>query len=282
MTAPKRLDPSQSYIARLGVMIRALRVAKGWSQAELGKAISITKTSISKFETGAKFPIREVAEALDRALDAKGKLFKVWDELNDDPSAKWVEKYFAHESKAVEIHQLADTLPALLQSDDYTRAVLQAGLVDYGGELDAKIAYRQRRRAILDRPDPPTFRALIHQSAFDRVFGDLSVMRGQLLYMLDRLTLPHVELRVIPLESNRLDPELGYTQIMVFRRGRKVVYRAGPVRDIYITNREEAAEYTTLYDRLWRGALPPEDSIAVIRKTLEEKYPCPPFDPTCP
>ncbi|MGA5132261.1 helix-turn-helix domain-containing protein [Streptomyces olivoreticuli] len=270
-------------MARLGAAIRCLRESKGWSQAELGQAVSMSNTAISKFETGGNFPVRQVAEALDRALDAKGKLFESWDQLNDDPTAKWVEKYFAHESKAIEIHHLAHSLPALLQCDEYIRAILQIGMPHYGGNLDEKVAYRQRRRAILDRPDPPSFRAVIAQSALDYIVGDATIMRAQLLYMLDTLTRANVELRVHPLVVNGPYRDLGMTQIMAFKGGRRIVYRAGPTEEgVYVTNPMTVAQYSALYDQIWRQALPSHESITVIRKALEEKYPCAPFDLTCP
>ncbi|MEU5420291.1 helix-turn-helix transcriptional regulator [Streptomyces sp. NPDC020667] len=275
MPAPTRLDPSRSHIARLGVVIRSLREAKGWSQADLGQAIRLSNTAISKFENGHALPVREVAEALDHALEAGGTLFEAWDQLNDDPSAKWVAKYFAHESKAIEIHHLASTLPALLQTDDYIRAILQLGMDRYGGILDEKVAYRQRRRAVLDRPDPPLFRAVIAQSALDRPVGDAELMRGQLLYMLDRMTRANVELRLLPSAANVLTPDLGLTQIMTFKGGRRVVYRTGLTQGIYITNAADAAEYSVLYDYIWHEALTQSESITVIRKALEEKYPRP-------
>ncbi|MEV6669770.1 helix-turn-helix transcriptional regulator [Streptomyces sp. NPDC051162] len=270
-------------MARLGAAIRCLRESKDWSQAELGRAVSMSNTAISKFETGSTFPVRQVAEALDRALDAEGKLFEIWDQLNDDPAARWVQKYFAHESKATEIHHLANTLPALLQADGYIRTILQCSMAHYGGDLDEKVAFRQRRRAILDRPDPPSFRAVIAQSAFDCIIGDAVIMRGQLLHMLDMLTRTNIELRVIPFATNGLSRDLGLTQIMTFKGGRKVVYRPGPTEEgIYITNPIEVAQYSALYDHIWREALPQHESIALIRKTLEEKYPCVPSGLTCP
>ncbi|WKK22806.1 helix-turn-helix transcriptional regulator [Streptomyces olivoreticuli] len=281
MPAPTRLDPSRSHIAPFGVAIRALREAKGWSQAELGKAIRISNTAISKFENGHALPVREVAEALDRALEADSTLFEIWDRLNDDPSAKWVVKYFGYESKAVEICQLASTLPALLQTDDYIRAILQLGMPYYGGDLDAKVAYRQRRRALLDRPDPPSLRAVIDQSALDRTVGDAKLMRGQLLYMLDRMTRTNVDLRLIPFAISGATRDFGLTQIMAFKGGRRIVYRAAPTKGgLYVTNATEVAQYSAVYEQLWRESLPPGESIALIRKALEEKYPCPPADLT--
>ncbi|MCC3771198.1 helix-turn-helix transcriptional regulator [Streptomyces sp. UNOC14_S4] len=282
MPAPTPLDPSRSFIAQLGVAIRALREAKGWSQSDLAAAIRISHTSISKFENGHVLPVREVAEELDRALDANGTLLELWEVLNDDPLAKRSTKYFAHESKAVEIRHLANTLPALLQTDDYIRTVLQFATDRLDGNFEEKVAYRQRRRAILDRPDPPLFRALIAQSALDRTVGDADVMRGQLLYMLDQMTRTNVELRLAPLAISENFRDLGLTQIMTFKGGRRVVYRAGVTQDIYITNATETAQYLSAFERQWNEALPPSESITLILKALEEKYPCLPSDLTCP
>ncbi|MGW1076731.1 helix-turn-helix domain-containing protein [Streptomyces sp. NPDC002537] len=282
MPAPKRLDPSRSFIAQLGVVIRALREAKGWSQADLAEAIRIAHTSISKFENGHVLPVREVAEALDWALEANGTLFELWERLNGDSSAKKSTKYFGYESRAIEIHHLANSWPALLQTDDYIRTVLQLGTAQDSERLEEYVAYRQRRRAILDRPDPPLFRALIDQSALDRTVGDTSLMRGQLLYMLDRMKRTNVELRLTPLAISGASHDLGLTQIMTFKGGRRVVYRPGPPDGLFITNATDTAHYMTVFEQQWRQALSPDESIRLIHKAIEEKYSCSPSDLTWP
>ncbi|MFF4407335.1 helix-turn-helix domain-containing protein [Streptomyces sp. NPDC001404] len=62
---------------RFGEELKRLRLAAGWSQAELALRTNYTKPHISKVETGTRAPTPEFARACDKALDASGRLVKL-------------------------------------------------------------------------------------------------------------------------------------------------------------------------------------------------------------
>ena len=59
---------AKSFGARLGGRIRALRGAKGWSQAELAEAVGVTSNYIGVLERGQKLPTLETLVAIAKAL----------------------------------------------------------------------------------------------------------------------------------------------------------------------------------------------------------------------
>lgn len=54
----------------LGAAVRELRLARGWSQAELASAAGMTQSAVARFEAGGTVPTLPVLGRIARALDA--------------------------------------------------------------------------------------------------------------------------------------------------------------------------------------------------------------------
>jgi ribosome-binding protein aMBF1 (putative translation factor) len=54
----------------LGVAVRELRLARGWSQADLAAAAGMTQSAVARFEAGGTVPTLPVLGRIARALDA--------------------------------------------------------------------------------------------------------------------------------------------------------------------------------------------------------------------
>jgi ribosome-binding protein aMBF1 (putative translation factor) len=54
----------------LGAAVRELRLAWGWSQAELASAAGMTQSAVARFEAGGTVPTLPVLGRIARALDA--------------------------------------------------------------------------------------------------------------------------------------------------------------------------------------------------------------------
>lgn len=54
----------------LGAAVRELRLARGWSQAQLAAAARMTQSAVARFETGGTVPTLPVLGRIARALDA--------------------------------------------------------------------------------------------------------------------------------------------------------------------------------------------------------------------
>lgn len=53
-----------------GAAVRELRLARGWSQAELASAAAMTQSAVARFEAGGMVPTLPVLGRIARALDA--------------------------------------------------------------------------------------------------------------------------------------------------------------------------------------------------------------------
>lgn len=206
------------------------------------------------------------------ALGAHGRIWKLRDGLDDNPDAKRIQQSFRYESSAVALRHTTAVIPALLQNEEYTAAILQRNLPHYGGDLEEKIQHRRRRREVLSKPDAPLFEAVLNEAALRTVIGDRQVMRRQLLDLIEFSRRPRVEVRITAFDGSGPTSQVGEMTIMDFRHRPSIVYRVGGVHGIYITLAERVAEYRNLYDRLHRAALDPDDSRTLIRKVVEENY----------
>ena len=70
-------------------------------------------------------------------------------------------------------------VPGLLQTEDYARALLNAGL-PYPDEVDDLVAARMERQAVLERERPPELWVVIDEAVLHRPVGGPYVMRDQL------------------------------------------------------------------------------------------------------
>ena len=75
---PKAVDPNASSSARLGAEIRARRVARNLTLDRLSRRIGCTPQHISEVELAKTTVSRAFVEAVDRALDADGRIVDLY------------------------------------------------------------------------------------------------------------------------------------------------------------------------------------------------------------
>lgn len=95
-------------------------------------------------------------------------------------------------------------MPGLVQTEDYTRAVLRAvaarrHLVD---DVEAAVAVRMDRQRVLTRGGR-TFAFLIEESVLRAGLGGAEVMAGQLAHLIKVAALPSVSLGIVPSRPDR-------------------------------------------------------------------------------
>ncbi|WP_443060172.1 DUF5753 domain-containing protein [Streptomyces sp. NBC_00457] len=94
-------------------------------------------------------------------------------------------------------------IPGLLQTPDYARAVfayMNPGLPD--DEVDIKVEYRMRRRAVVEGESPTPYEAIIHEVALRLRVSDRESSRAQLRQILDLVEQGLATVRVIPTEQD--------------------------------------------------------------------------------
>lgn len=109
-------------------------------------------------------------------------------------------RFWGYEASASWIGELELlVVPGLLQTPDYTRALIRDGHGITEDKLDRFVDSRRERQQILDRPQPPTVSFLIDEAVLGRAVGGVAVMQEQLRHLLRMSERPEISIRVLPL-----------------------------------------------------------------------------------
>ncbi|GAA2316275.1 helix-turn-helix domain-containing protein [Streptomyces violaceusniger] len=93
-------------------------------------------------------------------------------------------------------------IPGLLQTREYATAVHGSGFSEAVREVqDRAIEFRLRRQLVLSGERPPRFHAIIHEAALRVLYGGRTVMRDQLLRLIQLSRLPNVTIQIVPIDN---------------------------------------------------------------------------------
>ncbi|SOE10631.1 Helix-turn-helix domain-containing protein [Streptomyces sp. 2323.1] len=275
MPAPKELDASASLPALYGVKLRKLRLRAGLAQRQLGDKIPIAHSRIAQFELGKEVPPEDVNAELDVLLDADGDLVDLWGHIKRTPHPDWARTYMALEQQARKVEKyMAHTVPGLLQTEDYARALLNVARPSVGLQLGRMLEARMRRQDVLTRADPPVFWAILDEAVLRRPVGGTATFREQLariLCVMDEQG--HVTVQVLPFAQGE-HPLLGGSLTVLSMQNRPgVAYMESSHSGELVESHEAVAEYALALDHLRAQALPPSQSADLIQAVMED-LPC--------
>ncbi|OOC57314.1 transcriptional regulator [Nocardiopsis sinuspersici] len=218
-------------------------------------------------------------EDRDKLVDlARQKELGWWHRHRDIP--EWFESYVGLESEAHTVLNYEDgTIPGLLQTADYARAVLSADVdADSDEQIEAHVTVRLQRQKRLTEDSPLQFNAVVNESALYRTVGGAKIMREQLSILLERAELPNVDLRVLPFESGAHPASEGSFVLMQFPDlladvsfGDVVLveYRAGA---LYLEKDPDIDLFSRIFQQIQGQALNPEESVKRIQRVRSERY----------
>src|SRR4051794_8534851 len=176
------LDPRTSAQALYAKVLVRERIRAGLTQAELAAhpRVIVSSQTIGHIENCRRPPTIRLSKAFDAAMDLDGILeavYLAYERGAGAPSDFW--EYAELELIATKIRTYHNFLiPGLLQSPEYVRAVVRAGLL--ANEVEERVSTRVGRQVVLQRSDPPELFAFIDEFALRRTVGDSSVKAAQL------------------------------------------------------------------------------------------------------
>ncbi len=209
-------------------------------------------------------------------LRARGNV-RGWDsDIRSVVSAVYAD-YIGYESDAVEAYNAETNLiPGLLQTHAYAASVLDLHLPDIGDEeRHERLAIRDKRQEVFDRPNPLIFWAVVSESVFRHVIGGPEVMAEQLEHLLSMAKQypTTVNLYVMPEESPWHGVVFGSFMILSFQRRWEpdIVYLDGLTSNRFLEREAEVSEYSRLFRRLLGdGSRTGPESLEIIEQHLNE------------
>jgi|tagenome__1003787_1003787.scaffolds.fasta_scaffold20766253_2 transcriptional regulator with XRE-family HTH domain len=258
-----------------GEELKAQRVKRGWTQVELGRKLDRYSDSyISDIERGAKPPTLDFAGKCDKLFDLPGtfvRLYAIVKRAEEYPA--WFESVvvpFEVQASRINGFELT-TIPGLLQTEDYARALIRAFHHDATDQdVERLVAVRMGRQAIFGATTPPKMWYVIDEAAFRRRFGGISVMAAQLDKLIAVAAVPGNLIQVLPFT---ISDDIGASEpIVVFElKGQPMVgyaecYRGGRL----VQDADESEAMLTKLNLIRVCALSPRESVAWIRTLRSE------------
>ncbi|MGC0423228.1 helix-turn-helix domain-containing protein [Embleya sp. AB8] len=272
---------------RLGNELRTLRELRRLTIEEVGSQLGWHKSKVSRIENAQSgitrrdlYKLMELYEVDSdgrdkcEALVADGRERSWWavapyaDVLNND-----YQEQIGLEAEAAAAWEYQPLLiPGLLQTADYSRAVIGSGpFVQDEEDIETLVEVRQRRqRVLLTEDDPVEYSGVITMAALMYEVGGKQALRAQLAHLLDVAERPNVTVQVIPYDA--MAPSSAGLTLLHFRDAQdpSVAFVDTVSVSFQRDNAREIRRYVRFFEYLRTNALDSQNTQAIIKKRLED------------
>ncbi|WP_432983431.1 helix-turn-helix domain-containing protein [Dactylosporangium sp. CA-233914] len=263
---------------QLGKQLRELRERARLTTEDVGLQLDCSPSTVSRME-GGKVGIRrstlerllEIYDVHDQAqidtlvvLARQGKTRGWFARYGDLPAS--YSRYIGLESSAIEMRDYeALVVPGMLQTEEYTRALLAASSpADSDDAVEAHVTARRDRQNLLSRAEQPLqLITVLDESVIRRSIGGPDVMRSQLKHLADMGRVRNVTIQILPFSGGAYAGMAGSFAILKFQDAPSVVYAEAMTGDIY-PDADDVQRYRDVFENLRAAALSPLESIKMI------------------
>ncbi|RSS75496.1 helix-turn-helix transcriptional regulator [Streptomyces sp. WAC06614] len=275
---PVEVDGTAHLFRTLGKQIKTLRELMGLTQKELAQRMHVSEDLVGSIERGVRLPQPDFLERADGVLEARGLLLASVEDVREalkkarTRHPDWFRDYARAEAEAMAIHDYSHQgVMGLLQTEAHARAVFtkRRPLLDEE-TIEKRVADRMARQEIFRRWPSPTISIVLDESLLRREVGGRKVHAEQLRRILEIGSLRTVELQVMPFEHGE-HAAMGGSFTLLQPKGRQqVAYTEAYGHPLLITDPEQVRIFAERYGIIRARALTPDESLALIEKTLGE------------
>ncbi|MEU4098445.1 helix-turn-helix transcriptional regulator [Streptomyces sp. NPDC026673] len=264
----------------LGKRLHDLRERAGYSYEQAARALDVTHATVrrmEKAEVGLRIPYVEKLLALYGVDAAETATFidlarqgnrPGWWHRYRDVLPSWFSAFVSLEGEAAIIRAYEPHyVPGLLQTEEYARAVLRAGLPGASpDELDRLVALRLERQALIARPDAPLLWVVMDETVLRRPIGNAAVMRAQLDRLAEACVMPQVRLQIMPFDAGPHPAMYGPFHIFRFQIHElpDVVFTESLVGAAYLDDLDDVSTFLEALDRMCAQAAPAHSTAAIL------------------
>ncbi|WP_443078800.1 helix-turn-helix domain-containing protein [Streptomyces sp. NBC_01497] len=265
----------------IGKRLLALRERAGASRESAARLLDVTPLTIRRMENSEvtfKLPYVRLLLGLYGVDSAEADQFVElvkaankpgWWHRYRDAVPGWFGAYVSLEDEASLIRAYEPHyVPGLLQTEEYARGVLGAGMPRNAEVLERRVALRVKRQQLLTKADAPMLWILMEEAVLSRPVGDTGVMDGQLDRLIEATTLPNVTLQLLPFS---IGPHLGaFGPFHLFRFDvvelPDIVYTENLTGAVYLDRRPDSSAYLEVLDNLSARARSVRESRDELRR----------------
>jgi transcriptional regulator with XRE-family HTH domain len=268
----------------LGKRLRDLRLAADKSLEDAAACLGVSVLAIRRIEQGQvkwKMPyIRLLLEEYGVRGDEEKVFLELAAQANQpgwwyryrDVLPDWFRAFVSLEEeaslmRAYEPHYI----PGLLQTEDYARTVLQAGLRD-SREIERRVELRMERKRRLVQPNGPDFWVVMDETVLRRPVVAPKVMRDQIDHLIEVVALPNINVQVIPFALYVHEGMYGPFQIFrfPFKELQDIVYVETVLGSFYVDQYDDVTAFQAALDRMSALAPAPQRTEALLGAIQKE------------
>jgi transcriptional regulator with XRE-family HTH domain len=271
---------------RLIVDLKRLREERGLSRETVAELIGSSETSIFRYEKGDTRPQPAVVAAMldvyevtgserdELLLMARDARKRGWWHQHRQSLKPGFDSYIGLEAAASVVRTFeAQTVPGLLQTAGYARAVIEAtSLSIVPTEVEEKLSVRLSRQDLITRSTGRTqLMAVLDEAVLRRQVGGSETMREQVLHLIAMAGRPNVVIHVLPFVVGAHVAMEGPFWLLSFPEpgDSDLVYLEQATSGLMPEEPEEIRRYTLMFGALLGKALSAEESIAFMTAIAE-------------
>lgn len=255
----------------------AVAAELGWHRSKLGRIEGAQFVRLSLTDLRALLDLYGVTDAAERetltALAKQAREQGWWYSYADvlpNPHATFIG--LEAEATSIRTYQ-AQLVPALLQTEDYTRAVLQGWSTTARDTEETRrfLKVRSARQELLAGRPPVKLWAVLDEAILRRQIGGPEVMRAQLQRLAETADMPRVTVQVLPDEAGAHAGLEGSFTILSFadQADLDVIYLDAATGGIYLESAEDRERYASVFSLLTASALNSQDSLPLIQRAAD-------------
>ncbi|QVQ54123.1 helix-turn-helix transcriptional regulator [Spiractinospora alimapuensis] len=265
------MDHLQKEInVRLGREISRLRRYSRYTQSRLAAEVGVSQTHIGNIERGERTPDVRLVADIDSALNAKGRLDKLWATLSGDGEPVWLDDLAQIEREAVSVMECHNALfPALLQTEAYAEVVTQCTSPwATGEEIRSTVQGRMKRATWFAESTTPSYRVVLDHSVITRTVGKAATSANQLAHVIALIERRRISAQLV---AQGCHPGLGGPFALIASpTAPDVVYVESADAGRMVDDPVRVQQFRLLFSDIQAVALSPEESLQRMRDELEK------------
>ncbi|MEU8975661.1 helix-turn-helix transcriptional regulator [Streptomyces monashensis] len=282
----RRAAPTVGQVV-LGKRLQELREATGLTRDEAARVLRVASATVRRMEmadVALKIPyVQVLLETYGVPEEEAAAFVRLAEEANQpgwwqrfhDVLPDWFSMYVSLEGAARIIRSYEPHfVPGLLQTEEYARAVMEAGTIGQTSPhtVERHVSLRLERQQLLERDDPPHLWVIMDETVLRRpvsIHGE--VMRDQLDKLLEFAARDRVTLQIAEFSAG---PHPGtYAPFTLFRFAEPelpdMVFTEYLTGALYLDSRREVAAHLEVLDHMTARAASAQRTQSLLREFRE-------------